>query len=129
MKIWKGKMLKKGKSADVCRHRCSKENPVKRSNESHCVGWKLFILSFHRVLSAPAMSADVSQVGVTLFWILFHCRWFVKVLSPRYFSLKDNLTIKREREAIVHPTLPYIFTFILFLLTKNFVGVNFCVTQ
>ena len=36
------------------------------AEESHSVSWKLYILSFHRVLSALAMSTGVSQVGVTL---------------------------------------------------------------
>ena len=37
------------------------------ADESHGVGWKLYILSLHPVLSAPAMPIDVSQVGDALF--------------------------------------------------------------
>ena len=47
------------------------------ADESHSVGWKLYILSFHWVLSAPAMSTDMSQVGVTHFPSFQHFLRFV----------------------------------------------------
>ena len=38
------------------------------ADESQSAGWKLqYFIYFHRDLSTPAMSMDISQVGVALF--------------------------------------------------------------
>ena len=67
-------MLKRREKCDtylthVCRPLEQREPGEKikyRGFSQHCGGWKLYILSFHRVLSSSAKSTNVCQVGVTL---------------------------------------------------------------
>ena len=78
----------------ICRHRWSRENPVKVWNirsfqstlkfssavdvdestayENHSIGWKVYIIFLQRILSAPVMSTYVSQVGVALYPSFLH---------------------------------------------------------
>ena len=96
-------MLKRREASDiyithVYRHCWSRENPVKRyniANESHSVGWKLYILSFYWVLSPTVMSTDMSQVSVALF-----PSFYLKKLLLRYFNLNEVLI--NWKKSLVH---------------------------
>ena len=79
MKTWKGKMIKhilkiREESGTylsrVCRHRWCRQITMKVDVLGAVELMKAAVLAesnFHRDLSAPAMSTDMSQVGVALF--------------------------------------------------------------
>ena len=97
----------------VCRHRCSRENPVKRwnirsfqltlwlSSAVDAYNWLKapYISSFHQAFSALVMSTDISQVGVSFFLFLtFFIISSVHIFFLNYFksshSINENLAFR-----------------------------------
>jgi hypothetical protein len=89
-------------------HFCQSTSTV---HESNSVGWKLYILSFHQVLSAPTKSTGMIQVGVALFppFKLFYHFTFprspFKLMRSRKKMCKSGwkqIIVMWDHDAVVH---------------------------
>ena len=80
------------------------------ADESHSVGWKLYIFYLFTILSAPTMTTDVSQVGVTLFPSFLHFLWFH--LSRFSFYINKDLKNTFSSCTTIFLCYPYFGTFL-----------------